>query len=467
MKFFKRGTVLISLISFMVLAGCGDEQTEKEDIENVKTEAAEEVAEDDKEEIPRAGRTVEEMVGQKAGTLIELHMDQQLETLGGWDNQRYRDFLEQTFNPILEKELTIYFNEHKEMSSEEIYDYLVYTLGSGNYKNYYEQLINYEHGYVMPDLPDGEDEETTKQKNMNVVILMDASGSMNGQLGNETKMDLAKAAIAKFAEEIPSDANLSLITYGHVGSSSTSDKAASCSTIQSMYPLSSYDAEKFTSSLNSFEAKGWTPLAGAIQKAEELLQAYPAEDYSNVVYMVSDGVETCDGDPVAAAKQLQNQSIKAKVNIIGFDVDNEGQQQLKQVANSGGGEYITVNDPAELEVQMTKKWKPSIGQLVWTQGVTMQQFTDAMDRMNKIYNPLYLVSDAEQNRIRYALNFLANEDLITNEVKNEVWKMADSFHDLRNDHFREIKETKEAEREQAGEEINAKVEEWRQKWKGE
>lgn len=448
----------------MILSGCGDAQTEKEDIENVNTEAAEKVAE---EKIPRAGRTVEEMVGQKAGVLIELHMDQQLETLGGWDNQRYRDFLEQTFNPILEKELTTYFNENKEMSSEEIYDYLVYTLGSGNYKNYYEQLINYEHGYVMPELPDGEDEETTKQKKMNVVVLMDASGSMNGQLGNETKMDLAKAAIAKFAKEIPSDANLSLITYGHVGSSSTSDKAASCSTIQSMYPLSSYDAEKFTSSLNSFEAKGWTPLAGAIQKAEELLQAYPAKDYSNVVYMVSDGVETCDGDPVAAAKQLQNQSIKAKVNIIGFDVDNEGQQQLKQVASSGGGEYITVNDPAELEVQMTKKWKPSIGQLVWTQGVTMQQFTDAMDRMNQIYNPLYLVSDAEQNRIRYALNFLANEDLITNEVKNQVWKMADSFHDLRNNHFRELKETKEAEREQAGEEINAKVEEWRQQWKSE
>lgn len=464
MKFFKRGTVLISIISLMILSGCGDAQTEKEDIENVNTEAAEKVAE---EKIPRAGRTVEEMVGQKAGVLIELHMDQQLETLGGWDNQRYRDFLEQTFNPILEKELRTYFNENKEMSSEEIYDYLVYTLGSGNYKNYYEQLINYEHGYVMPELPDGEDEETTKQKKMNVVVLMDASGSMNGQLGNETKMDLAKAAIAKFAKEIPSDANLSLITYGHVGSSATSDKAASCSTIQSMYTLSSYDAEKFTSSLNSFEAKGWTPLAGAIQKAEELLQAYPAEDYSNVVYMVSDGVETCDGDPVAAAKQLQNQRIKAKVNIIGFDVDNEGQQQLKQVASSGGGEYITVNDPAELEVQMTKKWKPSIGQLVWTQGVTMQQFTDAMDRMNQIYNPLYLVSDAEQNRIRYALNFLANEDLITNEVKNQVWKMADSFHDLRNNHFRELKETKEAEREQAGEEINAKVEEWRQQWKSE
>lgn len=464
MKFFNGGTVLMSIISLMVLAGCGDGQMEKEEIETVKTEAAEEVTE---EKIPRAGRTIEEMVGQKAGVLIEMHMDQQLETLGGWDGQKYLDFLKQTFNPLVEKELETYFSEHADLNGEEVYDYLVHMLGSGNYENYYEQLTAYDHGYIMPELPEGEDEVTTKQKQMNVVVLMDASGSMNGQLGNESKMDLAKAAIEKFAKDIPSDANISLITYGHVGSSSKSDKAASCSTIESMYPLSSYEAEKFTSSLNSFEAKGWTPLAGAIQKAEQQLQDYPAEDYSNLVYMVSDGVETCDGDPVTAAKKLQNQNINAKVNIIGFDVDNEGQQQLKQVADSGGGEYITVKDPAELEVQMTKKWKPSIGQLVWTQGVTIQQFTDAMDRMNKIYNPLYSASDAEQNRIRYAVNFLTNEELITNEVKNEVWELADSLHDLRNDHFRDIKETKEAEREEASEEINAKVEEWRQKWKSE
>lgn len=302
MKFFNGGTVLMSIISLMVLAGCGDGQMEKEEIETVKTEAAEEVTE---EKIPRAGRIIEEMVGQKAGVLIEMHMDQQLETLGGWDGQKYLDFLKQTFNPLVEKELETYFSEHADLNGEEVYDYLVHMLGSGNYENYYEQLTAYNHGYIMPELPEGEDEVTTKQKQMNVVVLMDASGSMNGQLGNESKMDLAKAAIAKFAKDIPSDANISLITYGHVGSSSKSDKAASCSAIESMYPLSPYEAEKFTSSLNSFEAKGWTPLAGAIQKAEEQLQDYPAEDYSNLVYMVSDGVETCDGDPVTAARNFK------------------------------------------------------------------------------------------------------------------------------------------------------------------
>lgn len=464
MKLFKRSMILVSMLCLAVIAGCGDDQTQEGDAKSDTTTAAEETA---VKKIPQAARTVEDMVDQKAGVLIEAHMDQQLETLGGWDSQQYRDFLEQTFNPIAEKELENYFTKHKNLSGEEVYDYLVYMLGSGNYQNYYDQLVTYDHGFVMPELPDGEDEVTTKQKKMNVVVLMDASGSMKGEIAGQTKMELAKTAIAKFVEQIPEDANVALIAYGHVGSSADADKAASCSSVESVYPLSAYQAENFTTSLNSFQARGWTPLAGAINKAGEILQAYPSDEYLNLVYMVSDGVETCDGDPIAAAQQLQSQSIKAKVNIIGFDVDNEGQQQLKKVADSGGGEYVTVEDPAELEVQITKKWQPTIGQLVWTQGVTIQQFTKAMERMNGIYNPLYTASDAELNRIKHAVNFLRGEELLTDDVKKQVLELAESLHDVRNEHFKAIKETKEAERKQANEEINAKVEEWRQKWRNE
>ncbi|MEO4055623.1 VWA domain-containing protein [Solibacillus sp. CAU 1738] len=466
MIFLKRGAILVCMLFLMVIAACSDDQTQTktEDSKPAKTATTEETVE---EKIPQAARTVEEMVGQKAGVLVETHMDQQLETLGGWDGQQYLDFLKHTFNPIAEKEFQTYFTKHKNLNSEQVYDYLVYMLGSGNYKNYYEQLVAYDHGYVMPELPKGEDEVTTKQKKMNVVVLMDASGSMKGEIAGQTKMELAKAAIARFVEQIPTDANVSLIAYGHVGSSSESDKIASCSNVESVYPLSTYQAENFTNSLNSFEARGWTPLAGAINKAGEILQAYPAENYSNVVYMVSDGVETCDGDPVAAAKLLQSQSIKAKVNIIGFDVDNEGQQQLKQVADSGGGEYVTVEDPTELEVQMTKKWQPSIGQLVWTQGVTIQQSIDAKDRMNKIYNPLYTVSNAEFNRIRNAVYFLNNSELITDDLEKQVLELADSMQDLRNEHFKSVKEDKESEREQAEKEIDDKVNEWKQQWENE
>lgn len=459
MKVFKRGAILVCMLLITLLAACTTNEVKTDDLKKVKTTSTE------IENIPPAPRTVEEMIEQKAGVLVEKYMeDQQLETLGGWDGKQYLNFVDKTFNPIIEKELTSYFTKNKNLTGEQVYDYLVYMLRSGNYKNYYEQLVSYDHGFVMPELPSGEDEVSTKQKKMNVVVLMDASGSMKGQIAGKTKMELAKAAIARFVDQIPVDANVALISYGHVGSSSESDKMASCSAVESMYSLSSYKAENFTNALNSFQAKGWTPLAGAINKAGELLQAYPADEYLNLVYMVSDGIETCDGDPVAAAQLLQSQNIKAKVNIIGFDVDNEGQKQLKQVAESGGGEYVTVNDPTELEVQITKKWQPSIGQLVWTQGVTMQQWLNASERMNSIYNPLYQASNAEMHRIKNAAYFLNDNDFITDEVEKQVLDLADSLEALRSEHFKQVKEEKISERDRAEKEIKDKVNEWKQQW---
>lgn len=462
-KYKKSRFILGSILFLFLLTACSKEETEKED-----TDTTNSVEEKAVKQIPYSARTVEEMIDQKAGVLVEKHMkDQSLETLGSWDYQQYKNFLDQTFNPIVEKELETYFKNNPNLSGEQVYDYLVYMLGSGNFKNYYEQLVTYDHGFVMPELPSGEDEVTTKQKKMNVVVLMDASGSMKGHINNQTKMDLSKSAITRFVEQIPKEANVALIAYGHVGSSAESDKTNSCSTVESVYPLSAYQAENFSNALNSFEAKGWTPLAGAINKAEEILQAYSSDEYVNLVYMVSDGVETCDGDPIAAAKQLQTQNIKAKVNIIGFDVDNEGQQQLKLVANAGGGEYVTVENPTDLEVQITKKWKPSIGQLVWTQGVTLQQSINASERMNNIYNPLYHASNAEMHRIKNAAYFLNDNELITDDIEDQVLELADSLYDLRYNHFEEVKEEKLAEKERAHKEINSKVEEWRNKWRDE
>ena len=458
MNFFKSSAAIACML--LLVAGCAKEGMQTEDSMPDKAKAIEEMD----EMIPSAARTVEDMIEQKAGVLVELHMDPKLETLGGWGGHDYLDFLDETFNPIVEKELKKYFTKNNNLSSEEIYDYLVYMLGSGNYKSYYEQLVAYDPGFMMPELPSGEDEVTTIQKKMNVVVLMDASGSMKGEIAGETKMELAKAAVANFVDQISVDVNVALITYGHVGSSAESDKAASCSSVESVYPLSTYEIENFTTALNSFEAKGWTPLAGAINKAGEILQAYPAEEYMNLVYMVSDGIETCDGDPVAAAEQLQTQSIKAKVNIIGFDVDNEGQQQLKQVAESGGGEYVTVKDPSELEVQMIKKWQPSFWEIFWTQGVTPQQSLKASERMNEIYNPLYHASSAELYRLRHAAYFLNSSDLISDDAEKQVLELVDSLYDLRSNHFKELKEAKELEREQAKKEINDKVDEWKKQW---
>src|SRR4051794_12984162 len=111
MNFLKIGASLVCML--FLVAACATDQTQTDVTElSKKTAKSEEPL---AEKIPNAARTVEEMIEQKAGVLVEMHMDQQLETLGGWDGQKYLDFLEQTFNPIAEEELKTYFTNHKNL----------------------------------------------------------------------------------------------------------------------------------------------------------------------------------------------------------------------------------------------------------------------------------------------------------------------------------------------------------------
>ncbi|PTM54763.1 Ca-activated chloride channel family protein [Desmospora activa DSM 45169] len=192
--------------------------------------------------------------------------------------------------------------------------------------------------------------ELPKGQEVNVVILLDASGSMAEKVDGGQKMDLAKSSIKDFVSNMPKGANVSLQVYGHKGSNSKSDKELSCESFAEAYPLGEYNNKQFQSSLDKVKPAGWTPLAGAIEKAKESLAGHTGGNVQNIVYVVSDGIETCDGDPVAAAEDLYESDIEAVVNIIGFDVgEEEEQENLYDIANAGGGDFQSVESKVGLE----------------------------------------------------------------------------------------------------------------------
>jgi Ca-activated chloride channel family protein len=186
-----------------------------------------------------------------------------------------------------------------------------------------------------------------EQKSVNIMILVDSSGSMAGKVDGGVKMDLAKNAVREFSKQMPEGANVSLVAYGHKGSNQSKDKAISCKGIEEVYPLGAYDEGQFNRALGKFKPVGYTPLADSLKYAQKKLSNQ--KNAENIVYVVSDGIETCGGDPVKAAKELNSSSIKAVVNIIGFDLNDEGQRQLKAVADAGGGKYSSVDSKVELD----------------------------------------------------------------------------------------------------------------------
>lgn len=459
--------VSLLLVSSIALAACSEKEeplVKKE----ASIETAPTVAVKADESVAEAARDLEGMIAQSTGKLVEEHMDPEIEAARMVDWVYYHRFYEDTFRELVKKELPAYFENNSDLSSDEIYDFLVSQLGSGQYTKYYDELVAYKHGYVMPELPEGEDEiELAKVQKTNVVILMDASGSMKAEIEGRTRMDLAKDAIEEFTSQLSDDVNVALFAYGHKGAGTKGDKELSCSSIEALYPLGEYNQTAFSDAMDSFQASGWTPLAGAMQLANDYLAEYNKDQFRNIVYIVSDGVETCDGDPIAAAKKLNDSSIEAKVNIIGFDVDDEGQNQLKLVADAGGGEYATVRNPSEFEGVLIKKWQPSVMQVISQQGVKLHELVHHLEAVTAIHDPLSNLSSRESIRIADAATFLRKEKLIGEVEAGEVIELAKEMAGVREDHFLKLKERKMAEAEQAKEDIDAKVNAWKEKWQTE
>jgi hypothetical protein len=91
---------------------------------------------------------------------------------------------------------------------------------------------------------------------------------------------------------------------------------------------------------------GGTPLAEAINTAGGLAKQHGKG--INVV-VLTDGEETCGGDPVGAANYWRAQGIDLRINVIGFAVTPYAQKQLSAVAKAGGGDYYRASDAPQLQ----------------------------------------------------------------------------------------------------------------------
>ncbi|GAA0593727.1 hypothetical protein GCM10009001_07380 [Virgibacillus siamensis] len=267
--------------------------------------------------------------------------------------------------------------------------------------------------------PKGKSKKLQLKKNYNVAILLDSSGSMANMQNGKTRMEIAKEAIKQFVENLPEQARISLRVYGHVGTGSKADKKKSCSSIEEVYPLASYKKGKFSKALNQFEPAGWTPMTKAIKELKRNFKKYNSKQNTNIVYVVSDGVETCGGNPVKVVKSLSESNISPVVNIIGFQVNNEGHKQLKEMAKSAHGRYINAKSKADLvsefeqTVDMAKIWSD------WHDNAqeTLNKLHDTIQtQLNNWHDKQQKLINREHNNLQTAIGYLDDKKIIDTDV---------------------------------------------------
>lgn len=178
-----------------------------------------------------------------------------------------------------------------------------------------------------------------------IEVILDASGSMNGKLNSgEGKIAAAKQAVGELVKKLPDPTVLGFRAYGHQSPREKHD----CQDTQFLVPFGPLSKNRMTieTQARGLIARGYTPITTVITKGGE---DFPGNfQGERIIVLVSDGKETCPGDPCAAAQALAKKNVKLVIHTVGFGVDEAARSQLECVARVTGGRYFPAESTAEL-----------------------------------------------------------------------------------------------------------------------
>ena len=185
----------------------------------------------------------------------------------------------------------------------------------------------------------------------NLLYILDASNSMWGQAGGQSKIATAKSVMENSLATLSPTITPGLLLYGH-------RHRKDCSDVELVAPLGAASRDQMTAVINSISPKGKTPIASALEMAGQAFQGH-LED-SNAVLLVSDGIETCGGDPCAVAAALAQKGIKVQINVVGLDVDQKAKRQLQCIAKAGNGQYFDAQSADDFRVAVATVQKETV-----------------------------------------------------------------------------------------------------------
>jgi hypothetical protein len=175
-----------------------------------------------------------------------------------------------------------------------------------------------------------------------IEIILDASGSMEGRMDGRTKMEVAQAALSVALDALDgADALIGLRAYGFDDSVEKTPEA-SCPNTELLTGFARGDVADARAAADALGPYGYTPIAASLNAAADDLVALEARE--RVILLITDGEETCGGDPVAVAASLPDRGASLSSFVVGFDLDDAQADQMRAVAEAGGGRYLDAPD---------------------------------------------------------------------------------------------------------------------------
>ncbi|MEM9302768.1 MAG: VWA domain-containing protein [Pseudomonadota bacterium] len=185
-----------------------------------------------------------------------------------------------------------------------------------------------------------------------VAVILDASGSMLQRLDGTRRIELARRSVATLiGEGLPDDTAFGLWVFGH-------REPDTCRTDLEI-PIGPIDRAAAIATVNGVDAKNLarTPIAASLSEVGADLAGRAGE---HLVILVTDGEETCDGDPATVIENLRAGGLDVRVNIVGFAID---ELMLRETfvawARLGGGRYFDAADSDALTRSLVQAVDPT------------------------------------------------------------------------------------------------------------
>jgi hypothetical protein len=166
----------------------------------------------------------------------------------------------------------------------------------------------------------------------------------------ERKIDAAKKAVTDILAGLPVADAVALRVYGHQSETARRD----CQDTALLVPFGPADQTRpaAAATLAGVAPRGYTPITHALQRAAEDFKGRPAGPRR--IILVSDGKETCPGDPCALAVALARADADLVIHVVGFAVDAAAGAQLQCIAEATGGAYHEAQNAAELAAALAQ-----------------------------------------------------------------------------------------------------------------
>jgi len=168
-----------------------------------------------------------------------------------------------------------------------------------------------------------------------ILFVLDASGSMMAPWEGTPRWTVAKSLLAKMVDSLNAYPNLELAlrAYGH----QHDNKENNCEDSKLEVPFAPKNARAIKERLKTLQARGNTPITySLLQSAGD----FPTDKTArNVLILITDGLESCKGDPCATSVALQRKHIFLKPFVIGIGAEREFGKQLECL-----GQYYNAAD---------------------------------------------------------------------------------------------------------------------------